>query len=35
MPGVIFDFNGTMFFDDDKHVVSWKEFAGRTGKTWS
>ncbi len=27
MPGVIFDFNGTMFFDDDKHVVSWKEFA--------
>ena len=27
MPGVIFDFNGTMFFDDDKHVISWKEFA--------
>lgn len=25
--GVIFDFNGTMFFDADKHVVSWKEFA--------
>lgn len=24
---VIFDFNGTMFFDDDKHVVSWKDFA--------
>lgn len=27
MPGVIFDFNGTMFFDDDKHVISWKQFA--------
>ena len=24
---VIFDFNGTMFFDDEKHVLSWKEFA--------
>lgn len=24
---VIFDFNGTMFFDDDKHVVSWKDYA--------
>lgn len=24
---VIFDFNGTMFFDDDKHVISWKAFA--------
>ncbi len=24
---VIFDFNGTMFFDEDKHVVSWREFA--------
>jgi HAD superfamily hydrolase (TIGR01509 family) len=25
--GVIFDFNGTMFFDEDKHVLSWREFA--------
>ena len=24
---VIFDFNGTMFFDEDKHVVSWRDFA--------
>lgn len=24
---VIFDFNGTMFFDEDKHVLSWKRFA--------
>ena len=24
---VIFDFNGTMFFDEDKHVLSWKSFA--------
>jgi len=24
---VIFDFNGTMFFDEDKHIVSWKKFA--------
>jgi integrase/recombinase XerC len=24
---VIFDFNGTMFFDEDKHVESWKSFA--------
>lgn len=24
---VIFDFNGTMFFDEDKHVRSWREFA--------
>lgn len=27
--GVIFDFNGTMFFDEDKHVVSWRSFAKR------
>ena len=24
---VIFDFNGTMFFDEDKHILSWKRFA--------
>lgn len=24
---VIFDFNGTMFFDEDKHVKSWRDFA--------
>lgn len=24
---VIFDFNGTMFFDEDKHVISWRRFA--------
>ena len=21
--GVIFDFNGTLFFDNDKHVIAW------------
>jgi integrase/recombinase XerC len=26
-PVVIFDFNGTMFFDEEKHVVSWKAFS--------
>ena len=25
--GVIFDFNGTMFFDSDKHVKAWVEFT--------
>lgn len=24
---VIFDFNGTMFFDEDKHVLSWRAFS--------
>ena len=24
---VVFDFNGTMFFDEDKHVLSWRAFA--------
>ena len=24
---VVFDFNGTMFFDEDKHIVSWKAYA--------
>lgn len=24
---VIFDFNGTMFFDEDKHIKSWYEYA--------
>lgn len=24
---VLFDFNGTMFQDDDKHVMAWKEYA--------
>lgn len=24
---VIFDFNGTMFFDTEKHVLAWKEFS--------
>ncbi len=27
MRGVIFDFNGTMFLDEDKHIESWKKFA--------
>lgn len=24
---VIFDFNGTMFFDEEKHILSWRKFA--------
>ncbi len=24
---VIFDFNGTMFFDEEKHIESWKDFS--------
>ena len=24
--GVIFDFNGTLFFDSDKHEKAWKQF---------
>lgn len=25
--GVIFDFNGTLFFDSDKHVLAWGKMA--------
>ena len=25
--GVIFDFNGTLFFDDDKHVLAWNKIS--------
>lgn len=25
--GVIFDFNGTLFFDNDKHVLAWNEIS--------
>lgn len=25
--GVIFDFNGTLFFDNDKHVLAWNEVS--------
>ena len=25
--GVIFDFNGTLFFDSDKHVLAWGQLA--------
>ena len=24
---VIFDFNGTLFFDNDKHVKAWNEIS--------
>ncbi len=27
MQGVIFDFNGTLFFDNDKHVKAWSRIA--------
>lgn len=33
LKGVIFDFNGTLFFDNDKHILAWnkisKEIRGR------
>lgn len=25
--GIIFDFNGTLFFDSEKHLEAWREFA--------
>ena len=25
--GVIFDFNGTLFFDDDKHIKAWNAIS--------
>ena len=25
--GVIFDFNGTLFFDSDKHVLAWNKLS--------
>ena len=25
--GVIFDFNGTLFFDNDKHILAWGEIS--------
>ena len=25
--GIIFDFNGTLFFDNDKHVKAWNEIS--------
>lgn len=25
--GVIFDFNGTLFFDNDKHILAWSEIS--------
>lgn len=34
--GVIFDFNGTMFFDSDKHIRAWKTYVEEiTGKELS
>ena len=24
---VVFDFNGTLFFDDDKHVAAWNQIS--------
>ena len=26
MRGVIFDFNGTLFYDTDKHILAWRRF---------
>lgn len=27
--GIIFDFNGTLFFDSEKHLKAWREFSKR------
>ena len=27
--GIIFDFNGTLFFDSEKHLQAWREFSKR------
>ena len=27
--GVIFDFNGTLFWDSEKHLEAWREFSKR------
>lgn len=27
--GIIFDFNGTLFFDSEKHLEAWREFSTR------
>lgn len=27
--GIIFDFNGTLFFDSEKHLEAWREFSKR------
>ena len=27
--GIIFDFNGTLFFDSKKHLEAWREFSRR------
>lgn len=27
--GVIFDFNGTLFFDSEKHLEAWREFSAK------
>ena len=30
--GIIFDFNGTLFFDSEKHLEAWREFSKRLRK---
>lgn len=30
--GIIFDFNGTLFFDSKKHLEAWREFSKRVRK---
>lgn len=30
--GIIFDFNGTLFFDSEKHIEAWREFSKRVRK---
>lgn len=31
--GIIFDFNGTLFFDSQKHLDAWREFSKRIRQT--
>lgn len=30
--GIIFDFNGTLFFDSEKHLEAWREFSKHVRK---
>lgn len=31
--GIIFDFNGTLFFDSEKHLEAWREYSKRVRDT--
>lgn len=33
--GVIFDFNGTLILDDEKHLAAWQKYAAELGKSFT